>query len=51
MRPAQYFYISPNKRITINCTQFWTWFLDDDQRNDISVNCKKELLKILSIYR
>lgn len=36
-------------RITINATAFWTWFLDDEQRNDIAVNTKNDLLKLMKI--
>lgn len=44
-----YYYI--NGRITINTTTYWTWFLDNDQRNDISVNSKEELIKLLDKYK
>ena len=37
-------------RITINATHFWTWFLDGEQRNDISVSNKKQLLELLQKY-
>lgn len=34
--------------ITINCTEHWTWFLNGAQRNDISVNSKDALIKLLN---
>lgn len=48
MRPAQYYY--KKGRITINATRFWTWFLDGKQRNDISVNNKRDLINLLEKY-
>lgn len=48
MCDAVYYY--KNGRITINATEFWTWFLDGEQRNDISVNSKEELLNMLNNY-
>lgn len=48
MRPAQYYY--KKGRITINATQFWTWFLDGEQRNDIAVSSKDALSEILQNY-
>lgn len=36
MRDAVYYYV--NGRILINATEFWTWFLDGKQRNDIAVS-------------
>lgn len=48
MRDAVYYYI--NGRITINATEFWTWFLDDDQRNDIAVASRGELSELLRKY-
>lgn len=48
MRDAVYYY--KNGRITINATTFWTWFLDDDQRNDIAVSSKESLLELLTQY-
>lgn len=48
MHPAQYYYI--NGRITINATRFWTWFLDNEQRNDIAVSTKENLIKLIKTY-
>jgi len=48
MRDAVYYY--KNGRITINATHFWTWFLDDDQRNDIAVSSKDALSELLKTY-
>lgn len=48
MRPAIYYY--RKNRITINATTYWTWFLDDEQRNDIAVYTKKELSDLLDKY-
>ena len=48
MRPAQYYY--KKGRITINATQFWTWFLDGEQRNDIAVSSKDALRELLQNY-
>jgi hypothetical protein len=48
MRDAVYYY--ENGRIAINATEFWTWFLDNIQRNDIEVNTKEELIKLLKTY-
>ena len=48
MRDAVYYY--KKGRITINATEFWTWFLDDDQRNDIGVSNKENLIKLLKKY-
>lgn len=45
MRPAQYYY--KNGRITINCTTFWTWFLDGEQDNSIAVGTKESLEEFL----
>ena len=45
MRDAVYYYTKG--RITINATKFWTWFLDNDQRNDIAVSSKESLEKLL----
>lgn len=49
MRDAVYYY--KNGRITINASEFWTWFLDDEMRNDISVRTKEELIELLKMYR
>lgn len=46
MRPAIYYYIKG--RITINATEIWTWFMDDEQRNDIAVSNKESLSILLS---
>jgi len=40
-------YYYKNGRITINATTFWTWFLDDEQRNDIAVTTKNDLRNLL----
>lgn len=48
MRDAVYY---KKDRITINATECWTWFLDDEQRNDISVNNNEDLLKLLEKYK
>ena len=48
MTPAIYYY--RKNRITINATTHWTWFLDGEQRNDIAVYNKKELLILLNKY-
>lgn len=48
MQDAIYYY--KKGRITINATYFWTWFLDDEQRNDIAVSTKPELSKLLKKY-
>jgi len=48
MRPAQYYY--KKGRITINATEFWTWFLDGQQRNDIAVSSKGALRELLQNY-
>jgi hypothetical protein len=48
MRDAIYYY--KKDRITINATYFWTWFLDDDIRNDIGVTNKENLIKLLEKY-
>ena len=45
MTEAMYYY--RNGRITINATTFWTWFLDGEQRNDISVHTKEGLIKLI----
>lgn len=44
------FTIIKKGRLTINVTYFWTWFLDGVQRNDISVNNKVDLIKLLNKY-
>jgi len=49
MRDAVYYY--KNGRITINASEFWTWFLDDEMRNDISVHTKEKLIELLKMYR
>ena len=46
MRDAIYYYKCG--RITINATEFWTWFLDGEQRNDIAVSTKTELSNLLT---
>jgi hypothetical protein len=48
MRDAVYYY--KKGRITINASLFWTWFLDNDQRNDIAVNSKDALSELLRTY-
>ncbi len=48
MRDAVYYY--KNGRITINANNFWTWFLDSDQRNDIAVSSKESLSELLKTY-
>ena len=48
MRDAVYYY--KKGRITINASRYWTWFLDNDQRNDISVNSKDALSELLKTY-
>jgi hypothetical protein len=48
MRDAVYYY--KKGRITINVSRYWTWFLDNDQRNDIAVNSKDALLELLITY-
>ena len=45
MTDAIYYY--KNGRITINCTKFWTWFLDGEMRNDIAVATEDELINLL----
>jgi hypothetical protein len=45
---AIYYY--RNGRITINATEFWTWFLDGVQQNDISVSDKENLSELLKKY-
>ncbi len=45
MCPAQFYY--KNGRITINATKFWTWFLDGEQDNRISVSTKEALKELL----
>ena len=48
MRDAVYYY--KKGRITINATEFWTWFLDNEQRNDIAVSSKDALSELLQNY-
>lgn len=48
MRDAVYYY--KKGRITINATYFWTWFLDNDQRNDIAVGDREALCELLKTY-
>ena len=48
MRDAIYYY--KKGRITINATRFWTWFLDGEQRNDISVTTVEHLKHLLTKY-
>ena len=45
MRDAVYYY--KKGRITINATEFWTWFLDGEQRNDVAVSTKDKLSELL----
>lgn len=45
MRDALYYY--ENGRIAINATEFWTWFLDGKQRNDIAVSTVDRLEMLL----
>lgn len=45
MRDAVFYY--KKGRITINATEFWTWFLDGEQRNDIAVSSPEELANLL----
>ena len=49
MRDSVYYY--KKDRITINATQFWTWFLDDNQRNDIAVSSKEALIELLETLK
>jgi hypothetical protein len=44
-------YYYKNGRISINATDFWTWFLDDKQRNDISVDSVEKLSELLEKYK
>ena len=46
MRDAVYYY--QKGRIGINATEFWTWFLDGEQRNDIAVSNKSALQTLLT---
>ena len=48
MGDAIYYY--KKGRITINATEFWTWFLDDAMRNDIAVYTKGDLINLLNTY-
>ena len=48
MRDAVYYY--EKGRIAINATQFWTWFLDNEQRNDIGVQTIEDLNTLLEKY-
>lgn len=48
MRDAIYYY--KKGRITINATRYWTWFIDDEQRNDIAVSTKEELLVLIETF-
>ncbi len=43
-------YLYKNGRITINVNGTWNWFLDGEARNDIAVNSKQELSKLLKKY-
>lgn len=49
MRDAVYYY--EKGRIAVNVTEFWTWFLDDKQRNDIEVSTKEGLIELLNKYQ
>lgn len=49
MQEAIYYY--KYGRLTINATEFWTWFLDDEQRNDISVSSKQDLMELMKKYK
>lgn len=44
MMDAVYYYEKGN--ITINATKIWTWFLYDEQRNDIAVSTKEKLIEL-----
>lgn len=48
MQDAVYYY--KKGRITINATRFWTWFIDDEQRNDIAVNNRKDLISLIETF-
>lgn len=48
MRNAVYYY--KKGRITINASRYWTWFLDNNQRNDIAVDSKDALSELLITY-
>lgn len=48
MCDAVYYYVKG--RITINATEFWTWFLDGKQRNDIGVYTKDGMRELLLKY-
>ena len=41
-------YYYTNNRLTINATEIWTWFLDNQQRNDIAVSTTAELIQLLN---
>lgn len=45
MQDAIYYY--KRGRVCINATEIWTWFLDGEQRNDISVNTKESLKELV----
>lgn len=45
MRDAIYYY--KKGKITINATEFWTWFLNGEQRNDIAVSNMDDLKKLI----
>jgi hypothetical protein len=46
MCDAVYYY--EKDRIAINATKYWTWFLDGEQRNDIAVSTKNQLIELLN---
>ena len=48
MTDAVYYY--KYGRITINATTFWTWFLDNEIRNDIAVTNIKDLVLLILKY-
>jgi hypothetical protein len=48
MQDAIYYY--KNGRISINCTRYWTWFLDGEQDNSIAVGTKEGLEELLNKY-
>lgn len=48
MRDAIYYY--KKGRITINATRYWTWFIDDEQRNDLAVSTKEELQVLIKTF-
>jgi len=49
MTDAIYYY--SKGRVSINTTEFWTWFLDGKMRNDIAVNTIEELTELIKRYK